>query len=116
MRLIDADALYEEIYDLRYTKESPSVIFTEEGQEIFNCGIGAACSVVAQSNTIDAVPVVRCKDCIHAVDITNYRMAKRFGDHAKQCMRCRGDSGFGYLDLSVVYPDGFCDEGEMRND
>jgi hypothetical protein len=60
--------------------------------------------------------VVRCKDCIHAVDITNYRMAKRFGDHAKQCMRCRGDSGFGYPDLSVVYPDGFCDEGEKRND
>ena len=75
----------------------------------------ALCDVMA-APTIDAVPVVRCKDCIHAVDITNWRYAKRFGDHAKQCMRCRGDSGFGYYDLSVVYPDGFCDEGEKRND
>ena len=65
---------------------------------------------------LDVVPVVRCKDCIHAVDITNWRYAKRFGDNANQCMRCRGDSGFGYYDLSVVYPDGFCDEGEKRND
>lgn len=79
-------------------------------------GIRKILRLIEQAPTIDAVPVIRCKDCIHAVDITNYRMAKRFGDHAKQCMRCRGDSGFGYLDLSVVYPDGFCDEGEKRND
>ena len=111
MRLIDADALTTEILGMRYTEEAPSVILTQAGQEIFNSGIEAANFAVHDAPTIDAVPVVRCKDCIHAVDITNYRMAKRFGDHAKQCMRYRGDSGFGYFDLSVVYPDGFCDEG-----
>lgn len=61
MRLIDADALYEEIHDLMYTKESPSVILTESGQEIFNSGVGSACCLVAQASTIDAVPVVHAK-------------------------------------------------------
>lgn len=102
MRLIDADA-FEELFD-KQIKYGATDIF------------GAVEDALQDTPTIDAVPVVRCKDCVHAVDITNYRMAKRFGDHAKQCMRCRGDSGFGYLDLSVVYPDGFCDEGEKQND
>jgi len=93
MRLIDADALYEEIYDLRYTKESPSVIFTEEGQEIFNCGIGAACCVVAQSNTIDAVPVVRCKDCENSQPI-----------YDADCVWCN-------LRREEMQRNGFCHEG-----
>lgn len=112
MRLIDADALVEDIEE--YQK---SMMFDSYAERMhFDEMIDFAVDHLEEAPTIDAVPVVRCKDCIHAVDITNYRMAKRFGDHAKQCMRCRGDSGFGYLDLSVVYPDGFCDEGEMRND
>ncbi len=60
---------------------------------------------------IDAVPVVRCKDCIHAVDITNLTIANRCGLEQKNCMRQRGDDGFGFAGVSVVYPDGFCDEG-----
>lgn len=64
MRLTDADGLYTEIYNLRYTRESPSVVLTEVGEEIFNSAVEAACCLVAQSKTIDAVPVVRCKDCL----------------------------------------------------
>ena len=100
MRLIDADALKECVI-------KPSMYDINKRDVI---------DLIDEQPTINAVPVVLCKDCIHAVDITNWRYAKCFGDHAKQCMRCRGDSGFGYYDLFVVYPDGFCDEGEKRND
>ncbi len=106
MRLIDADAL--EFFSAKIPDEYDAKSYIE--------GAGLVLDKIDDAPTIDAVPVVRCKDCIHAVDITNWRYAARFGDHAKQCMRCRGDSGFGYYDLSVVYPDGFCDEGEKRND
>lgn len=64
---------------------------------------------------VDAVPVVRCRDCIHAVAITNLTIANRCGLGQKNCMRQRGDDGFGFAGVSVVYPDGFCDEGERMD-
>lgn len=108
MRLIDADVLLEFI-----KKKYHDIV---AGGYPYNIVAYDLTRVVEKQPVIDAVPVVRCKDCIHAVDITNRRYVARFGDHAKNCTRCRGDSGFGYYDLSVVYPDGFCDEGEKRND
>lgn len=60
---------------------------------------------------LDAVPVVRCKECIHAVAITNLTVANRCGLGQKNCLRSRGDDGFGFSGVSIVYPDGFCDEG-----
>lgn len=71
---------------------------------------------VRELPAIDAVPVVRCRDCVHAVDITNLTVANRCGMGQKNCMRQRGDDGFGFAGVSVVYPDGFCDEGERRDD
>ena len=75
MRLIDADALIKEA-----------------------CAEGAYGYVdaeqIADAATVDAVPVVRCKDCIHSSDIL-YR---------NYC---------GYLDC-VVYPHFFCAAGKKR--
>lgn len=66
---------------------------------------------LAELPVLDVAPVVRCKDCIHAVAITNLTIANRCGLEQKNCMRQRGDDGFGFAGVSVVYPDGFCDEG-----
>ena len=75
----------------------------------------AMAEALAAAPTVDAVPVVRCKDCIHAVAITNLTIANRCGLGQKNCMRQRGDDGFGFTGVSVVYPDGFCDEGERMD-
>ena len=99
MRLIDADALIEKIKFREGAKAGYREIFMVDGMP-----------------TIDAVQVVRCKDCVHAVDITNLTVANRCGMGQKNCMRQRGDDGFGFAGVSVVYPDGFCDEGERRDD
>lgn len=55
MRLIDADAL--EI--LEYLEEFPTGQLDKEWNDAVRC----VNSYVANAPTIDAVPVVRCKDC-----------------------------------------------------
>lgn len=107
MRLIDADAAEQKIgevvsswHDKRTWKEFVEIVLLNEDF----------------SPTIDDQPVIRCKDCVHAVDITNLTVANRCGMGQKNCMRQRGDDGFGFAGVSVVYPDGFCDEGERRDD
>ena len=76
-RLIDADALIKEA-----------------------CAEGAYGYVdakqIADAPTVDAVPVVRCKDCIHSSNVL-YR------DYC------------GYLDC-VVYPNFFCADGKRKED
>lgn len=57
------------------------------------------------------VEVVRCKDCVHAVEIEKDYVRKLFVDGTKQCELDRGDAVFGY---SIVSRDGFCDSGERK--
>lgn len=66
---------------------------------------------IANAPTVDAVEVVRCKDCIHAVEIEKDYVRKLFVDGTKQCDLGRGDQCFGY---SIVSNDGFCDSGERK--
>ena len=61
--------------------------------------------------TIDAVEVVRCKDCVHAVEIEKDYIRNLFIDGTKQCELGRGDPCFGY---PIISNDGFCDSGERR--
>ena len=65
MRLIDADALHEEISGLRvtvkgvrYGKDLLCELMTDYHKHILQA--------IDNSPTIDAVPVVRCKDCVKA--------------------------------------------------
>ena len=89
MRLINADELLDEFLR-QYT-----------GRERDRNLVFAACEIkqdfadmISDFPTVDAAPVVRCKDCIHSSDVL-YR---------NYC---------GYLDC-VVYPHFFCAAGKKR--
>lgn len=67
---------------------------------------------IADAPTIDAVEVVRCRDCIHAVEIEKDYISALFIDGTKQCELGRADTLFGY---SIISNDGFCDSGERKD-
>ncbi len=85
MRLIDADALLEELE--KYFSE----YWHYTGVNAF---IGAA-------PTVDAVPVVRCKDCEHCFIYTKW--------NGKEYCGCRF-----YGDICEVLPTHFCSYGERK--
>ena len=58
MRLIDADALNEKLVQL-------ARVMQDNGFHSYSSAVGEIINMVNQSKTIDAVPVVRCKDCKH---------------------------------------------------
>ena len=60
---------------------------------------GMARKLIADAPTIDAVPVVRCKDCRFSVTISN--------DHGIFCEWWAYDR---------TLPDGFCHKGERKDD
>lgn len=102
MRMIDADAL---------------ISFMRKGWRLFpSSELRHTCDItdVESAPTIDAVPVVRCKDCVY------YCKRYVFGDSIEDdeyYMAC--DMGLGELDdnWSVndrVLPDDFCSRGERR--
>lgn len=80
MRLIDADALIKKVkeegaYDYVYSKK------------------------IAEAPTIDAVEVVRCRDC-------------------KNWEEYEGDEGYGHCELFIHYmkDDNFCGHGERKTE
>ena len=93
-RLIDANALIEE-YDRVHIGEP-----------------GKARKLMADAPTVDAVEVVRCRACVHAVEIETDFVRKLFVDGTNKCDLGRGDQCFGY---SIVRNDGFCDSGERKD-
>lgn len=56
MRLIDADALASALNNGRLEEQTGRAV-------PFNAGVAFALTMVEYAPTIDAVPVVRCKDC-----------------------------------------------------
>ena len=88
-QLIDADALMDVIRQHEYR------LATKQGSidyGMFTIGIQQA---VDEQPTIDAVPVVRCRECKHLM----------FSD-------CYGECGKGHM--GVVRPDDFCSRGERK--
>ena len=61
MRLIDADALNETMYRKSFE--------TDDGRQRWDSGLWIRYKVfeeaIDEALTIDTVPVVRCKDCVH---------------------------------------------------
>ena len=104
MRLIDADALTNRAEDLYIHTCSGKIIPV------------MAVSVWAINNTttIDAVPVVRCKDCRYSEPMKKHGVCK-FGENALNCTQCRGDDGYGYAGISVIYPDDYCSDGAPKD-
>lgn len=62
---------------------------------------------------VDAVPVVRCKDCVHSAKLEGY--ASRKFEIGLNCNAFRGDNGYGIANLSLTVPDGYCDDGLRRS-
>lgn len=82
-RLIDADALVSALNNGRLKEQTGRAV-------PFNAGVAFALTMVEYAPTIDAVPVVRCKDCKHHF----------------YC--CRGSI--------PVDDNGFCSAGERKDD
>lgn len=89
-------------------------------KDILTAGIGKTIIEYSESDigymirnrpTVDAVEVVRCKNCVHAVDIEKDYIRKLLIDGTKQCELGRGDLCYG---ASIVSHDGFCDSGERK--
>jgi len=101
-RLIDADACIDDLME-RYCKECDKRKGIKNGKRQFIYEIGEApcraCEVddaiaeLEEVPTIDAVPVVRCRDCKHR-------------DAEKGFCEGRG------WPMQLVPDDGFCDKGE----
>ena len=88
MRLIDADALIKDL---------------ETVNPVYNAKIAWAKSIIDAAPTIDAVEVVRCKDCKWAHDKTFH---KKSNEYIYVCMR----SGMTAPETA------FCNFGEHRKD
>jgi hypothetical protein len=80
-------------------------------------GLKTALSYV---NTLPSVEVVRCKDCIYAVELDKHCDISRTA--YRHCSLLRGDETKYvwhkykkyYKDYSIVDLDGFCDSGELK--
>lgn len=99
MRLIDADALLvgiEEYWDVAHiqclTRETEAARLLWQGK---HGGVNYCRNLVLEAHTIDAVEVVRCKDCKHLM----------FSDFYGECSACH---------MGIVKPDDFCSFGERK--
>lgn len=92
MRLIDADALMEILEKLQ--RNADKYIPVERGIWI---GFNYALTEIKGSPTVDAVPVVRCKNC---------KFYSRCTDHQGICTNR-------YMD-GFIFPDWYCADGERR--
>ena len=91
LRLIDADKLIVELYQDQPMDWTGSDAEVQEfiDWELFR-------NMVINAPTVDAVPVVRCKDCIHSYD-----------DLCGLCCTC--------VDC-VVQPEFYCADGKRKED
>ena len=96
MRLIDADRLNKPIYAEEDNITGSGMSYDEICG--YNDGIDIAWNKIDQAPTIDAVPVVRCKDCIRRYDT----------DECPMCFLIEGEY------CEYTNENGFCDRGERR--
>ena len=75
-----------------------------------------------KQSTADAVEVVRCKDCIHAIELDKHCDINR--TEYKHCTLLRGDETKYvwhkhkkyYKDYSIVEPNDYCSYGERKDE
>ena len=96
MRLIDADRLNKPIYAEEDNITGSGMSYDEICG--YNDGIDIAWNKIEQAPTIDAVPVVRCKDCIRRYDT----------DECPMCFLIEGKY------YEYTNGNGFCDRGERK--
>ena len=96
MRLIDADRLNKPIYAEEDNITGSGMSYDEICG--YNDGIDIAWNKIDEAPTIDAVPVVRCKDCIRRYDT----------DECPMCFLIEGKY------YEYTNGNGFCDRGERK--
>ena len=96
MRLIDADRLNKPIYAEEDNITGSGMSYDEICG--YNDGIDIAWNKIDQAPTIDAVPVVRCQDCIRRYDT----------DECPMCFLIEGNY------CEYTNENGFCDRGERK--
>ena len=96
MRLIDADRLNKPIYAEEDNITGSGMSYDEICG--YNDGIDIAWNKIDQAPTIDAVPVVRCRECIRRYD-------------TDECPMCYLSEGKYY---EYTNGNGFCDRGERK--
>ena len=96
MRLIDADRLNKPIYAEEDNIAGSGMSYDEICG--YNDGIDIAWNKIDQAPTIDAVPIVRCKDCIRRYDT----------DECPMCFLIEGKY------YEYTNENGYCDRGERK--
>ena len=96
MRLIDADRLNKPIYAEEDNITGSGMSYDEICG--YNDGIDIAWNKIDGAPTVDAVPVVRCKDCIRRYDT----------DECPMCFLIEGKY------YEYTNENGFCDRGERK--
>lgn len=90
MRLIDGDELLKKLVF------NPSDMFTDRIREI-----------VKEAPIVDAVEVVRCKDCFYSEPLSDY-MKKQYGDNVVRC-------NHPHFGLNLMKKELFCCFGEHKD-
>lgn len=101
MRLIDGDVLIEKFNE---KADMAECLIDERTAERF-ATFCALADAVEESPTVDAVPVVRCKDCKHCRELNRKdRIEEAYADGVLWCTN-QSDG---------VWPDDYCSYGERR--
>ena len=86
-----------------------------QGRIILDEGEESRSSAVYYTDSDDMVRVVRCKDCRYSEPMKKHGVYK-FGESSLNCTQCRGDDGYGYAGISVVWPDDYCSDGALKDE
>lgn len=70
-RLIDADAFLEDL-EILYCGPCREAKKDRRGTACYACGVCNMVDAIEGAPTVDAVKVVRCKDCIYRDDVTKF--------------------------------------------
>ena len=104
MRLIDAEII-PSLFDEEFKKTRKLILDGEDHLDNLAEGFTEAHSVILSIKPLDAVEVVRCKDCKHYKEFRTKRN--------KQIMRLCCRMGKNDMEYSVK-PDDFCSYGERK--
>lgn len=108
-RLIDANALkasFDERYDDAFMQSHtrPNIAWWEG----YSAGVNWGRNTIADAPTVDAVEVVRCKDCIYYEETVGTDSGKPCGYGSCGCAA--------QIITGIIYDEDFCSYGERKYD
>lgn len=101
MRMIDADNV-RDLFDAEFKETRKLILAGETHLDNLAEGFTEADRVIRQMPTVDAVPVVRCKDC------------ERWDDDPDTYGKDDGPRGKCMKSFETMQADGFCSYGERK--